>query len=262
MTATKISWATDTVNILGGCSDASEGCRRCYSRAMSHRLNAQDHPLYIGTTVNNGDGVEWTGRINTDLEPLRRYRTKAGRRIFVASMSDWCHPNVPTDFIGELWTELARQPQHTFLLLTKRPGRIPKALGPNGVGWYAVEGPVPCPEPNIHLGTSVELAEFKWRVDRLREAPAARRFLSCEPLLGPLGALDLEGIDQVIVGCETVGSRPGRPMDLGWVREIRDQCIDQGVAFFFKQAIVDGRKVELPELDGRVWDQMPETVGA
>lgn len=231
---TKIEWADVTVNPLGGCDNASPGCDNCYARAMSHRLSAQRLPLYRDVTVNNGDGVEWTGRINFDLEPLRRLRKKRdAQRVFVASMSDWCHPGVKTSWIGEMFDEMASQDRHTFMLLTKRPGRISKVLGPDGCGFYAAEGPVPCPQPNIWLGTSIESNKYAWRAEQLRDSPAAVRFLSLEPLLGHVADLDLTGIDWVIVGGES-GPR-ARPMHPDWVREIRHQCLLHGVAFFFKQ---------------------------
>ena len=141
---TKIEWAEKTVNLIGGCSDASPGCSHCYSRGMSHRLGGSV-ALYEGVTINNGNGVEWTGRVNTDLEPLRKTRNTKPSLIFMNSMGDWCHPKVPTSFIADMWAEMVAQPQHTFMLLTKRPGRIAKVLGPDGIGSYAVEGPVPNP---------------------------------------------------------------------------------------------------------------------
>lgn len=236
--STKIEWAEDTTNVIGGCTNASTGCDACYSRGMSHRLNASGRALYEGTTVNLGQGVEWTGRINTDLEPLIRLRNaRKPKRVFMNSMSDWCHPGVPTEFIGSMWEEMSEQSRrqgHVFMCLTKRPGRIAKVLGPEGIGWYAVEGPVPNPEPGIWLGTSIESDEFCWRADRLREAPAAVRFLSLEPLVGPLPSLDLTGIHWVIVGGESGGAR-ARAMHPQWVRDIRDRCIEAGVKFFFKQ---------------------------
>jgi protein gp37 len=237
--STKIEWAEDTVSVIGGCTDASDGCTNCYSRGMSHRLNASGIALYEGTTVNlkQGAGVEWTGRINTDLAPLLKLRnTRKPRRVFLNSMSDWMHPGVPTEFIGQMWEEMARQSRqqgHVFMCLTKRPGRIAKVLGPTGIGWYGAEGPVARPEPGIWLGTSIESDEFCWRADRLREAPAAVRFLSLEPLLGPLPSLNLDGIHWVIAGGES--GQKARPMHPDWVRDIRDRCVDAGVKFFFKQ---------------------------
>lgn len=232
--STKISWADETVNVIGGCTNADDDeCRLCYSRGMSHRLGAQGLTLYRDTTVNLGDGVEWTGRINTDLGPLVAMRGKRPRRIFLNSMSDWCHPGVSTEFIGEMWAEMARQTQHTFLLLTKRPGRIAKVLGPNGCGFYAVEGHVPNPQPNVWLGTSIGKNDSVWRADRLREAPAVYRFLSCEPLLGPLNKLDLMDIDYVIVGGES--GRRAMPMHPDWALDLRDRCVSIGVKFEFKQ---------------------------
>lgn len=242
MTRSEIAWCQDTVNVIGGCSDASPGCQNCYSRGISHRFGGTQ-ALYQGTTVNDGQGVQWSGRVNTNIEPLIRYRKKSGRRIFLNSMSDWCLPAVSTGFIGQMWEEICRQPQHTWLLLTKRPGRIPKVLGPDGIGWYTTEGPVPRPQPGIHLGTSIESDDYCWRADRLREAPAAVRFLSLEPLLGPLPSLDLTGIGQVIIGCESGQGR--RPMELAWAREIVAKARDAGAAVFVKQLqLGPSRKVE------------------
>jgi protein gp37 len=176
------------------------------------------------------------------LEQPRRWR--APRTVFVNSMSDLFHARVPRDFIRQVFDVMVSTPQHTYQVLTKRPLRAARIA--DELTWPA----------NVWLGVSVEAMDVAHRVDHLRRVPAAVRFLSCEPLLGPLDGLKLEGIDWVIAGGE---SGPNyRPMDIRWARGIRDQCIDAGVPFFFKQW--DGRTPRSlgRELDGRTWDEMPQ----
>ena len=170
-------------------------------------------------------------------------------------MSDLFHPLVPDDFVGRIFAVMARCPQHIFQVLTKRPERMVGVLGPNGCGFYAVDRLVPRPQPNVWLGTSIENDRWTSRADALRETPAAVRFISAEPLLGPLPSLDLTGIDWLIVGGES-GSEH-RPMDAEWVRDLRDRCVAAGVPFFFKQWGGRTPKANGRELDGRTWDEYP-----
>jgi protein gp37 len=186
---------------------------------------------------------------------------KAPRRIFVNSMSDLFHPAVPDEFINRVFATIAMTPRHTYQILTKRPQRVPGYLrgerGRRGYTLAEAAGRVETswPLPNVWLGTSIESDRFTFRADHLRRAPAVIRFLSLEPLLGPLPSLDLTGIDWVIVGGES--GHHFRSLDLGWVRDIRDRCVEEGIAFFFKQ--VGGRtpKAGGRQLDGQTWNNIP-----
>ena len=266
---TGIEWTDATWNPIAGCNDVSEGCRHCYARGMARRLAAMElgaaakypereaRSKYQGLTVLQGSHVVWTGKITFDeaalLDPLR---WKTPRRIFVNSMSDLFHEGVTDEQLDRIFAVMALCPQHTFQVLTKRPERmlaylsqgpfngwtggrssgVIEALTHIGQGIHValgrlVEGPL----PNVWLGVSVEEAKWKSRIDLLRQAPAGKRFLSLEPLLGDLGEVDLTGIDWVIVGGES-GKGPGiRPLHPDWARGLRDQCVAAGVPFFFKQ---------------------------
>jgi protein gp37 len=194
--------------------------------------------------------------------PLRRRKPTTW---FVNSMSDLFHKDVPDEFIVEVFAVMVVAGQHTFQVLTKRSSRMAALVGSPHFR-QAVERVVHeryethmfagWPYPTIWEGTSIEKDRYAFRADHLRATPAAVRFLSCEPLLGPLPSLDLTDIDWLIVGAES--GRGARPMDMGWVRELRDRCGDAGVAFFLKQSATPaGRKIRLPELDGEQWVQMP-----
>jgi len=227
-TTTSIEWTRGddglpgkTWNPVTGCSKVSPGCKNCYAEAVANRF--------------------WKGRKFTDVQchPERLdqpLRWRKPSRIFVNSMSDLFHEDVPFSFIKDVWLVMHEAHQkhgHTFQILTKRPERMLEAIGPRGFGWYSKEGVVPCPEPGIWLGVSVENQETRWRIDVLREVPAAVRFLSLEPLLEDLGALDLSGIDWVILGGE---SGPGaRPCNVEWIRGIVRQCKAASVPVFVKQ---------------------------
>lgn len=243
-----IEWTEATWNPVGGCTPVSPGCLNCYAARMALRLQRIDVGAcskYAGTAkVHNGRPV-FTGVINTDesaLELPKRWRRP--RRIFVNSMSDLFHEDVPFEFVEKVFEVMDGCPQHDFQVLTKRPERALE-LSPR----------LPWPS-NVWLGTSVESALYMQRVRTLRKVHgAAIRFLSCEPLLGSLKKLPLDGIHWVIVGGE---SGPGaRPMRKEWVEEIRDQCIEAGVAFFFKQwgGVRKSRTGRM--LNDSTWDEMP-----
>jgi protein gp37 len=200
----------------------------------------------------DGPGFALTCHPDT-LELPFAWRTP--RRVFVNSMSDLFHPDIPDAFIMAVFSTMLRCRRHTYQILTKRPQRL--------ASWLSVWGPFSEGGPGGHdlehiwLGTSIESDKYVWRANHLRDAPGAIvRFLSLEPLLGPLPSLDLTGIDWVIVGAES--GHGARPMDLGWVRDIRDQCIESCVSFFFKQDAVNGHKLPVPELDGVQWMQYPD----
>jgi protein gp37 len=211
---------------------------------LANRLEAIGQTKYAGTTRRSGAKAKWTGRINLDYRSLQVPKQwKQPKIIFVNSMSDLFHENVPEHYIKEVFSVMEDTPRHTYQILTKRAERL-EELSPN-LPWSA----------NIWMGVSVEDQKFRARIDHLKRARAAIKFLSLEPLLGPLELLDLEGIDWVIAGGE---SGPGaRPVQLEWVRSIRDQCQRSGVAFHFKQwgGVVKKRAGRV--LDGRTWDEYP-----
>lgn len=228
-----IEWTESTWNPVTGCSKVSAGCKHCYAERMARRLQAMGNPRYA-----NGFAVT----LHEDLVDAPR-SWKAPRVVFVNSMSDLFHPEVPLAFISMVFRTMRECPQHTFQILTKRTGRLLE-LAPQ-LDWA----------PNIWMGVSVEDDRVVARVSDLRQVPAAVRFLSCEPLIGPLDNLELGGIDWVIVGGE---SGPGaRPMKIEWVRSIFRQCRQHGSAFFFKQWGGVQKHRTGRELRGKTYDEMP-----
>lgn len=245
-----IEWTDATWNPVSGCSIVSPGCTHCYAMRMAARLQAMGHPKYEGTTRKSGRRWVWTGRVNIDPDALEiPVHWKKPRRIFVNSMSDLFHEDVPEDFIRDVWSVMRTAHWHTYQVLTKRPERMAEILNRE----------TGSPLSNVWIGTSVENADYKDRIADLRASPGAVRFVSFEPLLGGLGKLDLGDIHWAIVGGE---SGPGaRPMDRAWVEEIRVACRRQGVAFFFKQWGGVRKKETGRELDGRTWDEYPGVHG-
>jgi protein gp37 len=236
-TKTKIEWTELTWNPVTGCSKVSEGCRHCYAERMAKRLKAMGNPRY-------GSGFAVT--LHDDFVELPR-RMRASRVVFVNSMSDLFHEQVPGDFIRRVFDTMQACPQHTFQVLTKRSGRL-RELAPD----------LPWPY-NIWIGVSVEDERAVGRIADLRAVPAQVRFLSCEPLLGPLDELPLDGIAWVIVGGE---SGPGaRTMEKPWVESIRRQCRRAGTKFFFKQWGGVRKDLTGRELDGRTYDERPRLAG-
>ncbi len=226
--STKIEWTEETWNPLVGCEHVSPGCDGCYAaREACGRLSA--HPLYAGLAK---DG-RFTGEVRLARDRLDQpLRWRKPRTVFVNSMSDLFHRDVPDEFILDVWRTMGQASQHTFQVLTKRPQRMASWVGSavwRGFEWFEPNRPL----PNVWLGTSIESDRYAWRADHLRDTPAAVRFLSLEPLLGPLPSLDLTGIDWVIVGGES--GPKARPMDPADVRPIRDACLEQRIPFFFKQ---------------------------
>jgi len=234
---TKISWAGKTWNWVTGCSKVSAGCAHCYAERISLRYGWSQFP--------------WTAQHATDnvkLHPdrLRQpYSWTKPVRCFVCSMADLFHPLVPDDFLKEGFEVMADLPQHVFMILTKRIERAAR--------WANYPD-------NVWLGTSVEDAKVVERIDTLRQAPAKTRFVSFEPLIGPVGRLDLTGIHWAIVGGES--GNGFRPMNHAWARAIRDQCVRAGTAFFFKQSasVRSESRTALIEEDGScaVWHQFPD----
>ncbi len=228
-----IEWTDATWNPVTGCTAISAGCDHCYAELLSYRLQKMGVAKYQ-------HGFEVTLHPEALTQPLR---WKAPRRVFVNSMSDLFHARVPREYVVQIWDVMRQCPQHTFQVLTKRPERMAR---------FTADYPAP---PNVWLGTSVEDARVMQRVDRLRECAAAVRFLSCEPLIGPLDGLDLTNIQWVIVGGESGAHH--RPIDPEWVRVIHGYCFRASVPFFFKQWGGRTPKSGGRELDGQTWDETP-----
>lgn len=236
-TSSKIEWTEMTWNPVTGCSKVSEGCRHCYAERMAKRLQAMGNARYAS-------GFRVT--LHEDLVELPR-RLRTPKLIFVNSMSDLFHEKVPTEFIRRVFDTMQTCPRHTFQVLTKRSERL-RELAPD----------LPWPR-HIWIGVSVEDERVLHRIADLRTVPAQVRFLSCEPLIGPLDDLPLEGISWVIVGGES--GLGARPMNKAWVRSIRRRCRDAGVPFFFKQWGGARKELNGRELDGRTHDEMPPRGG-
>jgi len=235
---TTIEWTDATWNPVTGCTKISAGCDNCYAERFSERFRSvPGHPFE--------HGFDLTLRPERLDQPLR---WREPRMIFVNSMSDLFHKEVPQEFISHVCDTMERADWHTFQVLTKRSSLLRDFLRKRYAG---TRGP-----SHIWFGVSVEDGSKKSRIEHLRQAPAGIRFLSIEPLIGSMGALELDGIDWVIVGGES-GPR-ARPMKAEWVRSVRDQCKKQNVAFFFKQWGGLRPKSGGRTLDGREWSQFPE----
>lgn len=245
MKETKIRWAGSSWNPMTGCTKVSPGCDHCYAETLALRLGPPAFPNYFEPT----------------FKPYRlgQPRGWSPRRIFVNSMSDVHHAAFPDAEIDQVYDAMAAVPKHDYLVLTKRPGRMLRYLVGSriGAGWLERRGLAEVPA-HIWLGTSIESDKFTTRATVLRQIPVPIRFLSLEPLLGPLPSLDLAGISWVIVGGESGAGY--RPMDHAWARELRDRCqIARGgrqVAFYFKQSSAY-RSEQGQLLDGERWEQYP-----
>ena len=232
-TKSAIEWTESTWNPVTGCTKVSSGCKNCYAERMAKRLQAMGQPNYA-------NGFRVTCHPQALGLPLA---WKKPQTVFVNSMSDLFHEQIPVSFIDEVFFTMNQTRWHCFQILTKRAERL-RELAPH-LKWSA----------NIWMGVTVEYCEIVGRIDALLDVPSSVRFLSLEPLLGPLPYLRLSGIDWVIVGGE---SGPGaRPMRAEWVTGIRDQCLNANVPFFFKQWGGVRKKTAGRKLDGRIWDQMP-----
>ncbi|MGH9209882.1 MAG: DUF5131 family protein [Acidimicrobiales bacterium] len=237
-----IEWTEATWNPTTGCDRTSPGCDNCYAATLAKRLKAMGQPKYQndGDPRTSGPGFRLTLHPDVLAVPMT---WAAPRTIFVNSMSDLFHPDVPTGFIREVFDVMEATPQHTYQVLTKRARRLAELA--DALSW----------PPNVWIGVSIETDRYYFRARQLGAVPAAVRFLSCEPLLGPLDALPLDAIDWVIAGGES-GSR-ARPIEADWVRSVRDQCASAAVPFFFKQWGGRTPKAGGRELDGRFHDEMP-----
>lgn len=229
----KIEWTDATWNPVRGCTKISPGCKHCYAERFAERFRGvKGHPFEQGFDLRF---------IPEKLEEPLRW--KKPLRIFVNSMSDLFHEDIPLEYIQQVFDVMNRANWHQYQVLTKRAERL-EALSPS-LQW----------SPHIWMGVSIESQDYLWRVDHLRKTHAQVKFLSIEPLLGPLGTINLQGIDWVILGGE---SGPGaRPMNPDWVKDIRDQCVNAGVAFFFKQWGGVQKKRNGRDLEGRTWDEIP-----
>lgn len=237
-----IEWTETTWNPTTGCDRVSPGCDHCYALTLAKRLKAMGSAKYQTDGDPRTSGPGFGVALHESALP-QPYRWRSPRIVFVNSMSDLFHAKVPLAFVRDVFKVITDTPQHTYQLLTKRATRARKLA--DSLDW----------PPNLWLGVSVEDSERLDRVDELRRVPSAVRFLSCEPLLGPLPELDLDGIGWVITGGES--GPAARPIDPAWVREIRDKCVAAGVPFFHKQWGGRTPKAGGRELDGRTWDEMP-----
>lgn len=236
MAQSKIEWTESTWNPLTGCNKISPGCKHCYAERMAKRLQAMGQPNYI-------NGFKLTMHPQALEKPLE---WKTPQVIFVNSMSDLFHKEVPLDFIQQVFDVMKRADWHQFQVLTKRSERLLELS--RKLDWA----------DNIWMGVSVENADYSFRIDHLRKTGAKIKFLSIEPLLGPVPKMNLKGINWVIVGGE---SGPGaRPLEREWVVDIKNQCVKERVPFFFKQWGGVQKKKAGRLLDGKTWDQMPKEI--
>lgn len=231
-----IEWTESTWNPLTGCTKISPGCKHCYAERMALRLQSMGQPNYR-------NGFKLTLQPHALTLPLK---WKRPQMIFVNSMSDLFHKDVPLEYIEQVFSVMQQASWHTFQVLTKRSGRLLELH-------TKLEWP-----RNVWMGVSVENAGYLSRIDHLRQTNAKVKFLSLEPLLGPLPNLNLEGIDWVIVGGES--GPKARPMSRSWVTEIRDQCQEADIPFFFKQWGGVRKKSTGRILENRTWDEMPRSL--
>ena len=236
MASSKIEWTESTWNPLTGCTKISPGCKNCYAERMAKRLQAMGVEKYragFALTVHE-DALE---------DPLKWTKPQY---IFVNSMSDLFHKDVPVEFILRVFDVMRRAHWHQFQILTKRAERLQE-----------LDGQIEWPD-NVWMGVSVENESYMHRIDLLRQTHAAIKFLSLEPLLGPLPNMDLTGINWVIAGGES--GPHARPIEPEWVGDIRDQCLGANVPFFFKQWGGTNKKKTGRLLDSRTWDQLPREI--
>jgi protein gp37 len=233
MRHTKIEWTEETWNPITGCDKVSEGCRFCYAEAFAKRLQCMGVEKYR-------DGFKLTIHPETLQEP---FKWRKPRVIFVNSMGDLFHKDIPIDYVQQVFSVMQRNPQHVFQVLTKRADVLRYYDSEDWLRW----------DHNVWMGVTVESKETVHRVDSLREARV--KFLSCEPLLSPLPSLNLQGIDWVIVGGES--GRNARPLKEEWVLDIREQCLSANVPFFFKQWGGVNKKLAGRLLEGRLYNEKP-----
>jgi protein gp37 len=231
-----IEWTESTWNPVTGCTKISTGCKNCYAERMAKRLQAMGQ-------LNYRNGFRPTCHQHVLDLPLH---WKKPQMIFVNSMSDLFHKQIPKDFVLKIFATMNKAPQHTFQILTKRATYLEDLS--SSLPW----------SENIWMGVTVENSDYKERINSLRRTGAYIKFLSLEPLLGDVGVLNLEGIDWVIVGGES--GPKARPIKARWVHDIQEQCKEQNVSFFFKQWGGINKKKNGRLLDGQTWDELPKKV--
>lgn len=242
-----IEWTEATWNPTTGCDRVSSGCDNCYALTLAKRLKAMGAAKYQndGDPRTSGPGFDLT----THPQSLRLpYTWRAPRLVFVNSMSDLFHARVPRGFIRDVFDVMAETPRHTYQILTKRSRRL-----------RLMSAELPWP-PNVWMGVSIENSDAFYRIEDLRRTQASVKFLSCEPLLGPLTDIDLTGMDWVIAGGES--GMGHRAMDPEWVRHLRDRCVAGAIPFFFKQWGGRTPKAGGRSIDGRTWDEKPAIASA
>lgn len=250
MAETQIEWTDATWNPVAGCSVITSGCTHCYAMEMAKRLEAMGIEKYTGLTRKTGRRAVWNGIVREDHKALMiPYKWRKPRKIFVNSMSDLFHEQVSDSFILDVWEVMRETPRHNYQILTKRPERMAQIIR-NKIGEIL---------PNVWLGTSIENDSVVGRITHLRNTPAAIRFISFEPLLGAVGAVDLQDIHWAIIGGES--GKYARPIREEWIDEIYGQCLVANTAFFFKQWGTWGKdnkkrskKANGREYRGRTWD--------
>jgi len=237
MPASSSKWKHETWNPVTGCSPVSEGCKNCYARGIALNLQSMGVPKYI-------NGFSVTVHEDALLTPPK---WRNPRIVFVTSMGDLLHPDVPEDFVMRVFEVMRSCDRHVFQLLSKRPERMADLSA--GFDWPG----------NVWAGTSIENRSVYHRLEFLRKVDAVTRFISFEPLLSDVSDVDLTGIHWAAVGGES-GS-DARPMKIEWVRALRDRCVDDGIAFYFKQWGGEHHSSGGRLLDGKIWDEMPEPTG-
>ena len=230
----KIEWCDETINPITGCTPCSPGCMRCYAKGYAARLHGQGH-------VNYRNKFEPTCHPEV-LEKPRKW--KKSRRIFTVSMGDVFHPDIPMEFKQEVFDTALKFPQHTFQILTKRAELLLEAA-PH----------LPWPK-NLWMGVTIEADDYAYRAELLKQTPAALKFVSLEPLLGPLPSLNFDGLDWVIVGGERCAG--ARQMNRDWTIPIRDVCVAKGIPFFFKKWGTAAEVEDQDLLDGQLWREFPD----
>jgi protein gp37 len=247
MAESKIEWTDATWNPVAGCTIVTAGCTNCYAMRMAARLEAMGVEKYQGLTRKSGGRAVWTGKVRCDESALDApLQWRQPRLVFVNSMSDLFHEDVPIEFIHRVWNVMQATPRHTYQILTKRPERMAEVLSTADFQVLS----------NVWLGTSVEGDQVLHRLDALRQVPAAVRFVSFEPLLGSVAGADLSGIHWAIVGGES--GPKARAVKETWVEEIEALCREKDTAFFFKQWGGPNKARTGRLFKGRTYDEMPE----
>jgi len=247
----EIEWTDATWNPIIGCAMVSPGCTNCYAMRMAARLQSMGSAQYRGVTRKSGGRFVWTGKLRVNESTFHAPLSwKKPKKIFVNSMSDLFQDGVDGAVISRVWDVMKRTPQHVFQILTKRPDRMRQILREQRL-------PV---LPHVWLGTSVENREYRSRIDELQKTPASVRFISFEPLIGPVGRVNLSGIHWAIVGGES--GPKSRPILEEWVDELLAECQGQDVAFFFKQWGGANKKRAGRSYRGQTWDEYPDAAAA